>query len=128
MVSLYSMNILDFFQNRSEKGESSTIGQVETTSESLSNMAVGLMQSMGMTNPSTLKAYAGKAITITKKGEKYLITLNAFKPPVTIEWTNTMDINQLAGLLLNLANTNKKVGYVNFLTQNGRRMFQIAIG
>ena len=121
------MGILEFFTSQFDNS-SNTIGQVECDGDSVVNIFVGLMQSMGMTNPVSLHSTAGKAVTITKKNNKYKLVLNAFKPPVEIVWSEDIPLSQIKKVIDDLVSNNRKVGYISFLTTSDRgKVFQLGI-
>lgn len=104
------------------------IGNIECTGESLPNMLIGMMSSMGMANPASLPSKSSKGVRVTKKGKNsYKLTLGMFNPPVDIMWTGPLDEKQILDLVSKIIEDNKTLSYVNYHNIDGKRLFQFAI-
>lgn len=121
------MGVLEFFTSQFDS-KTRNIGQVECDEAVVGNIFVGLMQSMGMANPFSLYSKSSKAVSITKKNDKYKLVLNVFKPPIEITWTDNIPFSQITRVIEELAADEKKVGYINFVnTSNIGKTFQLGI-
>ncbi len=121
------MAIWEFFKQKNE--EFKEIGSFECTSSNLVSAFTNLSSMVGLTNPKYLQKNSGKGILITKKGDKYVIKLLMFKPPVELEWSNLKPLNQLFDTLDEISrDESSKIGSVNFTKlQTGHRFFQLAL-
>jgi len=119
--------ISELFATRNEQ-QNNTIGRVDCNAESVSNMLVGLMSSMGMSNPVGLTAKSSKGVSISQKGNKYTLVLNMFKPPLEISWTGLIDYSKLIDMINKLVASKQKAGFINIYTLgNGNKVFQLAL-
>lgn len=107
---------------------SKVIGNVECSGENLPNMLIGMMSSMGMSNPSALPSKSSRGVRISKRGKNsYKITLGMFTPPVDIMWTGPLDETQIMKLVAKTIEDSKTLSYVNYHNVAGKRVFQFAI-
>lgn len=120
------MNILDFLLPKNES--SKTVGSFECPAHTLSETFLGLAAKIGGVNPASITKKSTKGISVKKNANgNYLITLHAFDPEVTIEWSEQMPINELYSVLDTMTVSNKKVSFVNLLNlDQGQRLFQVA--
>ena len=123
------MAFFDIFVSKTEQHSSvQKIGSFESSLNNIREVFISTLSSMGMSNPQSYTSSSSKAITIKKKGNKYEITLNMFKPPLIINWTGLIDINKLESVIEKLVQDKKKIGYINtFKLQNGVELFQLAV-
>lgn len=120
------MNLLEFFTIKKERG--STVGKYETSKDLLGKSFLAMMDSLGLSNPTTVRIYSSQAVTVTKKGDNYVLVLKTFKPPIKIEWSGLMPIDQLNTILEKVAEEQKKVAYINTSTlSSGTEYFQLAL-
>jgi len=123
------MEIINFFKQKIENFGSNTIGKFESSPENLANTFVALCERTGLLNPTSLSTNASKGIVINKKDNKYLIELQMFKPPITLEWTSLENIDKLFNVLDSISESDKKIGYINIRNlDEGSKVFQLAIG
>lgn len=120
------MNLVNFNPAQTEKGVNS-IGKVEVTSGNMVEMLMGIMSSMGLTNPTAITSKSSKAVTITKKGEGYLITLNHYDPPITFTWTGLMPTERLSEVIGKLVEDKKKINYVNHVSTADGKFVQFGV-
>lgn len=106
------MSLLNINPSQAERGVSS-VGKIEVTGENMVDMLMGIMTSMGLTNPSNITSSSSKAVTIVKKGLSYVITLNHYDPPITFTWTGLMPTAKLAEVISKLIEDKKKINYIN---------------
>lgn len=119
------MDILNFFI---PKREGKAVGSFEATAENLVTGFTDFMSTMGMTNPTRLTKKGAKGVKITKKGEKYIIKLLMFEPPLELEWSPIEPVNTLFETLDSLSQSNKKIAYINTgKLETGLNFFQLAI-
>lgn len=119
------MDILNFFI---PKREGKSVGSFEATAENLVTGFTDFMSTMGMTNPTRLTKKAAKGVKITKKGEKYIIKLLMFEPPIELEWSPIEPVNTLFETLDSLSQSNKKIAYINTgKLETGLNFYQLAI-
>lgn len=104
------MNIIDT-PVTPDKG--SQIGKVEVDQGNMVNMLLGIMSSMGLTNPTTVTTKSSKAVSVTKKGNTFVITLNHYDPPLTFTWTGLLPSDKLAEVISKLIEDKKKINYIN---------------
>lgn len=120
------MNIFDLFSNKAESEKK--VGQVECQTEKLPEVFMRLMETMNMTNPRGVVSVTSKAISIVKDGDKYIITLNSYTPPVKVVWTKPFSVNQLIAMLQQVALEQKKVGFINTTSlATGDNVCQLAL-
>lgn len=120
------MRFLEIFNTKKER--SSVVGKYETSKEQLAKSFTAMMDSLGLSNPATVRIYSSQAVTVSRKGNNYVLVLNTFKPPIKIEWSGLMPIDQLAPMLLKLAEEQKKIAYINTSTlSSGTEYFQLAL-
>ncbi len=109
------MNLLKFFSQKQEiEGADSNVGKFECEEHRLADVFTQLMEKMGMTNPAKYANTANKAVTIKKEGNKYVIYINTFTPPLKITWTDPFLMDSLTKVIDRLViEENKKIGYLN---------------
>lgn len=121
------MNFFDFFNFKTESG-SKEVGSFDCDASTLTDAFVNLSGKVGIKNPTTLSVNSAKGISIQKKGDKYIIKLLMFTPPVELEWTDLKPMNQLFDILNEMTTNNKKVGYLNIKKiDSGISFFQLAL-
>ena len=120
---------MSIFQNLFKvKGFDTIIGSAESDGSNLTKILIGMMSSMGMSNPASLPSKSSKGVKITKKGKNsYKITLGMFTPPIDIMWTGTLNESELMDLISKVINDNKTISYVNYHNVTGNKIFQFAI-
>jgi len=119
------MAISDIFGSRNE--QHNLIGRVDCSGEELSSVFLGLVQSMGMTNPPASTTVSKKGVTISRKGNKYTLTLEMFEPPLNVSWSDPIEISQIVEFLNKISAQNKKVGWVNTINlSDGSKFLQLA--
>ncbi len=122
------MNSITNSASRIERQSNKVIGQVECSSDSVGNMLVGMLSSMGMSNPAGVVTKSSKGVKITKKGNNYTLILSMYQPPITLSWTGNIPMDKLLEIIDKLAQDKKKIGYINLLTlKNGVKLFQLAL-
>lgn len=122
------MSILNGFVPRIEQQSSKVIGSTECTKDNVSNMLVGMLSSMGMTNPQGVQTKSSKGVKISKKGNNYTLTLSMYEPPIVISWTGNIPMDKLSEIIDRLAQDRKKIGYMNIVTlKNKVKFFQLAL-
>jgi len=122
------MNLLENFVSRIEQ-HSKTIGQVECSNEEAPKIMIGMMQSMGMANPLTVQSKSSKGVKISKKGNKYTLTLFMFTPPLSISWTGAIPMSKLMDIIEKLSEDKKTVGFMNIHNNvnSSLSVFQLAL-
>jgi len=120
------MNFIENFVSKLEQ-QNKIIGQLECAAESLPQMLVGMLQSMGMTNPVIISSKASKGIKITKKGNKYTLILYMFEPPLKISWTSQIPFEKLHEVIDKISSDKKNIGYMNIFNVNNHKVFQLAL-
>lgn len=114
------MSILDIFNNNQEK----FIGRFEAKKDNATNTLLSMMNGMGMM-PKSLVSKSNKGITITKKGNNYVFTLNMFVPPLEISWNEPLDYKAIEAFILKVVNERKKIACVNTIkSSNNTTLFQ----
>lgn len=122
------MSIIDFIGSRFEQ-HNKVVGKVECSGDEVTTIFLGLAKSVGMANPKISKNSAKKGISIAHVDNKYILTLEMFEPPLKIVWSKPEPVKALREVLDNLANDNKKVGWVNTIElSDGTKMLQLAVG
>ncbi len=120
------MSILDIFGTKNER--QNIVGQVDCTAEDAPTVFLGLMQTMGMSNPSVSISNSSKGVSISKKGKKYTLVLEMFQPPIQISWEDPIDYNQILSFINKISRGNNKVCWVNFINMSdGSKSLQFAI-
>jgi hypothetical protein len=123
------MGIIDFIQNRIDSSEGKSLGKFECTASTIGDMFLGLAHRVGLANPTKITQYSVKGVSIKKKKDKYIISLNMYKPPIEIEWSQFMPLEELNSMLIKIAEDNKRIGYINTKSlDNGQSYFQLALG
>jgi len=121
------MSLLNLFNQNIEQRGVTQIGKVEVAKEDMVNMLVGLMNSMGLVNPGSVTSASSKAVTVTKKGNTYVITLNVYNPPITFTWTGLLPTEKLAEVILKLIEDKKKINYINKVKTSDGDFVQLGI-
>lgn len=120
------MQILDIVASRKEQ-QKDQIGKVECTESTLVDMCLGLLSSVGMINPGQVVAHSYKGVKLTRKGDKYILTLTMFKPPLKVSWSSTHSYSKLRKLLIKSASTNKTICYMSIISSpNKAKLVQLA--
>lgn len=122
------MNFLEFLTERFDSKKEKNIGKISCSRLDLPDVLTGLLQKMGMANPSSLAVKSNKAVTIIRKDDKYILILNTYNPPIALSWTGTIPLNQLTEVIDNLATQKKKIGFINFVSVDGMSSFQMGLG
>ncbi len=93
-----------------------------------------IMNTMGMSNPSFTTSSSTKGIIVKKKGNKYIIVLNQYDPPVSFTWTGSIHDKNLQSVIekIAIANNNEGkdkiiAGINSFRLLNNRLIHQLAI-
>lgn len=120
------MSIFDRI-NITENRSGGVIGKAEATKENLTNMLIGIMNSMGLVNPTSVTSTASKAVTIKKKGDVYVITLNHYDPPITFTWTGLLPSDKVSEVIAKLIEDKKKISYVNNLKTSKGEYVQFGV-
>ena len=123
------MNLKEFFKKKNQF-ENNEVGSYEVSSSGLVASFVDLCSFVDISNPQAIKSNTSKGILITKKGNKYLIKLLMFNPPVQLEWTELRPLDDLFNVLDSLATDTlkKNIGSINFKNLGGRKkFFQLAL-
>jgi hypothetical protein len=111
-----------------KKEQQSVIGQVECTEESVCDMIIGILSSVGMHNPKVYVGSSSKAIVITKKGNKYTLTLSMYTPPVVVSWEAPVSYNQLKSRIETAISKSQKIAAINVITlADSSKFFQFSI-
>jgi len=122
------MDFLSFLISKTENDGGKVIGKFECSIHNLTSSFLTFAGQMGMSSPVRISKQSSRLIKITKKGDKYIIKLNMYNPPIEIVWTNMQPIENLKAILDSIAETNKKIGYVNTKQlDNGKQLFQLAL-
>jgi hypothetical protein len=121
------MNLFNLFNQNLENRNITPIGSVEVPQENLASMIMGMMNSMGLVNPGAVTTTSSKAVTVTKKGNTYVITLNMYTPPITFTWTGLLPADKLAGVILKLIEDNRKINYINQINTDKGNFVQLGI-
>ena len=121
------MSILDRIAPSAESKGFTTVGKAEATKENISEMFMGIMSSMGLVNPSAITSTSSKAVTITKKGNVFVITLNHYDPPLTFTWTGLLPTERLLEIITKLTEDKKRINYVNKVTTSKGKFVQLGI-
>ncbi len=120
------MSIFEIFR-KTESG-SSEVGSFECGSDSLTKAFIDLTSMVGLSNPNSLVSTSPKGVSISKKGDKYIIKLLMFDPPVELEWSDLTPLNKLFNTLNSISEEEREVGSVSFKKLNtGHKFFQIAL-
>lgn len=121
------MSLVDFFVNNREQHNGSPIGKYEVVEENVPSALVSMLESMGMSNPTGITTTTSKSVKVTKKGNKYTLTLLSYTPPITVQWTGMITTDKLQNLINHAVEKRLGIGYINTLTlNNGVKLFQIA--
>ena len=121
------MGILDSIVTKIEQ-QAKFIGKIDCTKESVSNILIGMLNSMGMVNPTGLAKRSKKGISLKKKGNLYTLTLSMYEPPLELTWTENITSQELIAKLDKMIEERKKIGAMNvFKMANGATQYQLAI-
>ena len=119
------MSIIDILGSKSE--QHNIIGSVEADSSQVLNIFLGLVKSVGMTNPATTVKSSKKGVTITKSGNKYTLRLEMFEPPIEVTWSTPISYNKVLEYFDNIALNNSRIGWVNLINMSdGTKYLQFA--
>lgn len=119
------MSFLSNLFNKSESIDANVIGTVECDKVSVTNIFLGLAQTMGMANVG-MQAHSTTGISVKKKDSNtFEITLYKYNPPLVIQWSNTVPFNQLAHVIEKLSKENISVGAVNHVNQENGAFLQL---
>jgi|SRR5690606_31219181 len=121
------MGLFDFLTPNVESRGVTQIGKVEVAKEGMVDMLTGLMNSMGLVNPGAVTNTSSKAVTITKKGNTYVITLNLYNPPITFTWTGLLPSEKLAEVIFKLIDEKKRINYINKVKTSDGDFVQVGI-
>ncbi len=121
------MSLLGIFNQNTEKEPSNKVGSFECDKQNLVKTFMNLMGFMGMSNPGKLVSTSTKAVKITKKGSKFTLQLNMFKPPVKISWTELTPIQQIEAELINAVNRGLSISFVNQVKVENNDLIQLGV-
>ncbi|BCX14041.1 MAG: hypothetical protein KatS3mg085_573 [Candidatus Dojkabacteria bacterium] len=107
------MNILEFFTSKNKE----QIGSIECESSNLVSVFMSMASSMGLsTTPQATQKIitsSSKGISIKKKGNKFILILYSYNPPLEIEWVPGVTLSQMLDYLRHIAEQGKVVTLVN---------------
>lgn len=119
------MSLVNILGSKNEQQH--IIGSVETDSSQVVGIFLSLVQSMGMTNPSSSVTSSKKGVKISKKGSKYTLTLEMFEPPIEVIWKSPLEFSKVLEYFDKLSNGNSNIGWVNILNlSDGSKYLQFA--
>lgn len=121
------MGIFEFLTGQFEGRREKNVGKIECSRGELPDVLIGMLQKMGMNNPSKLTVKSTKGVTVIKKGNKYVLVLNTYNPPLVLSWTGTIPLSQLLEVIDNVAKEGKKIGFINFVNVEGTSTFQLGL-
>jgi len=121
------MNILVQFISRVEQNSAKVIGQVDCSFNTVNNVLVNMLSSIGMSNPTGVKTSSSKAVKVVKKGKVYTLTLYMFNPPVVIKWTGAISYDKLIDIIEDVQTQKKSIAYMNTININQEKFFQFAL-
>jgi hypothetical protein len=119
------MSLLDLFNTSTEKVQQ--VGKVEVSEENLASMFTGIMSSMGLTNPTGVTTTSSKAVSVSRKGNTYVITLNHYNPPITFTWTGLLPSDKLSEVIKKLIEDKKRINYINNIKTGEGDFIQLGI-
>lgn len=119
---------MDFLQNLFSQ-KSTEVGRLEMSSvNSVVSTLLNLLPAMGMSNPPIGASTSTKAVSVKKKGKKFIITLNQYNPPISFIWTGAVDDVNLIPTIINIINNNQKIAAINTnKLANGKKFYQLAL-
>jgi hypothetical protein len=120
------MAFWEIFQNKKEEN-SDLIGKFECAGDKLVDAIMGICQRMNMINPGTVAVKGSKAISIKRSGDKYIIRLLAYNPPIELIWSDLQDMEGLQAAILEAVAKNKKIGFINVSSTSEGQIFQLAL-
>jgi len=122
------MLLFENLVSKKEKQKNNSIGQIEVDSGRLSEVLVNLLTSMGMANPAAVTSHSSKAIVITKNGNKYVMVLYMYKPPLKITWSDFLTFDKLNEAIDLYIKQNKKIAFINTVSlKKNIRLVQFAL-
>lgn len=108
------MQIFEVSASKKEQ-QKDQIGKVECTENSLVDICIGLLSSVGMINPGQVVAHSSKGVKLTRKGDKYILTLLMFKPPLHVTWSASHNYDKLPKLLVKASKSNETLCYISII-------------
>ncbi len=119
----------NIFVSKSERHGIREIGKFEASSDNIGDMLIGMMQTMGMSNPPVAtSSNSAKVVSFSKRGKIYTVTLSMYNPPIKVSWTGLIRMEDLVKVIDDVAEARRKIGYTNILSlKNKQKVFQLAL-
>ena len=115
------MNIIDSLFKTNNK-----VGDFEVDSGDIVFAIFQLSKKFGLNNTNKLTSKSHKGISIRKRGNKYVITMHMFNPPIVIKWNTPLDYNEAKKAIEEAINSSSYIAYINVFHSVGGKKIQFA--